>query len=662
MVVKLNIPLLLLFLLLSLFGKSQNSDSISTVLLQPSINEIIKLRPDIATETKVTIANLTETNIYEAPNVITIITDEDIANLGLRDLLDVLNTIPGIQIANDVQNGTSIGMRGMWAEEGKVLFMMDGLVMNDMSYGSIILGHRFSLINIKRIEVIRGAGSSIYGGLAALGVINIVTKSGQEVNGHSISLAGGLSNNELSRILANYYYGGALIKGIDLTTCATINAGKRSNEQRMLPDSSVANFQDSSLVNSIQLLCRLKYKKFTLKQLYEDYNFEASYEPIFSLTRTSITNLSYNFKFRKLDITPFFDYKWQLPWNTQYGDPLIYDLQNLITRRQTLGVNGSYKPLRWLNIIFGSQYYNDNYKHHRKSLTLNNGMYSQSYDAYIVFAEATISTKIAIINIGGRFDQYAYFKPNVLPRLSLAKSFKKWHYKILYGQSFKIPSLQNINLDFSNSLVPEKVTDVQGELGFHSKFLDITATVFNNTLNKLIVYGYDANFNESYSNSGSVKSQGLEMESKIKYKQFILKANYSTFDIISSSAKEILVDTLNLHKGTLAFSRHKLVTNFTYKINQKNSLSLSYIFQTKKAAVERVDIANDEYALISYPSTNNINITYQRTGLFHKVLDVNIGVFNILNTRNFYAYPYNEGYSPLLGMGRELFINLKFNL
>lgn len=657
-----NIFFLILVLLLAFSAGAQQKDSLGRELIQPSLEDIIALKPEISDETKVTIANLLETNVYDAPNVVTIITEEDIKALGMRDLLDILNTIPGINMANDVQNGTSLGIRGMWAEEGKVLFMINGMVINDMAYGSIILGHRFPLDNIKRIEVIRGAGSSIYGGLAALGVINIITKSGQETNGHNLSAAGGVSNKSISRSLLNYNYGGILLRKIEITATGLINSGNRSNESYFLPDSTLSNFKDSSAVNNAHILFTLKYKDLRFKQLYEDYNFQATYEPIFSLCRTSISDLSYNFKFKKFNISPTLTYKWQTPWNTQYGDPAIYDRQNLVTRRVSLGFNGEYKPLPWMVFLIGGQYYNDNFRYHRKRQALNNGKLTQGYDGYIAYSEVNVITKFVNINVGGRFDQYAYFKPNILPRVSLTKGFKAWHYKLIYGESFKIPSLQNINLDIYNNLIPERVTDKQAELGFHSAALDISATVFQNTIKHIIVFGYDSAFNESYINSRDATTRGAELETKVKLGRFTLKSSYSFYRLVECTTNEIMVDTTDAKKGTLGFPAHKLVNNLTYRFNEKNTLSLSYIFQTKKYSFERINSVSGEYGIIRYPETHAINITYQRTGLFNKLLDINVGIFNVLNTAYLYSYPFSQGYSPVMGMGRELFVNFRLNL
>ena len=640
----------------------QNTDTSNTNLLQPSLDDILTLTPNISKETAVTISNLVEINVNEAPNVISIITDQEIKAMGYRDLLDVLNTIPGINIANDVQNGTSIGIRGIWAEEGRVQFMVNGMVLNDMAYGSIILGHRIQLDNIKRIEIIRGAGSSIYGGLAALGAINIISKTGQEINGHDLIIGAGISNSNFSREAMSYSFGGALLNGVELTGAAIVNAGNRSNSKRMLPDSTFVNFADSSLVNNVAMRIQLKYKAFLLKQRYEDYNFQATYEPISSLMRTSISEISYTYKTPKLSITPQATFKWQVPWASQYGDPKIYDLQNITAKRQSAGANGAYKINDWLTFTFGSQIYMDSYKHHRKSYKLKSGKYMQYYSGYIAYAEATVTTKFLNINVGGRFDKYAFYKPNILPRIGLTKAFKNYHYKLLYGQSFKIPPLQNINLDITGTLVPEKVSEMQAELGYQNNRMEFKVVGFNYTIHKFIIFGFDKMYNESYINSGTINNAGAELEAKIKLKRLVIGCNYSNYYTIKSSVNDILVDTLNVKKGTLAFPKHKVVFSLTYKLKKNNSINLFYVMQTQKSTYERVNVTTDEYSLIQYPATNNINITYQRNGFILKFIDVNVGLYNVLNTKNYYLYPSSQGYAPVFGMDREFFVNFKLNL
>ena len=143
-----------------------------------SIDELLKM--------KTTVASKTALNPRETPGIISIITNEEIKNMGARDLVDVLRTVPGINFAYDDAGVIGIQMRGNWAHEGKVLLIIDGQEFNDLKYNTLQFGRHFDVNQIKRIEIIRGPGSALYGGNAELGVINIITYSGEELKKVSV--------------------------------------------------------------------------------------------------------------------------------------------------------------------------------------------------------------------------------------------------------------------------------------------------------------------------------------------------------------------------------------------------------------------------------------------------------------------------------------------
>jgi len=112
----------------------------------------------------------------DAPNIMSIITKEQILALGVRDIKDLLELIPGYDFGYDIDAIVGVYNRGNWAHEGKVLLMIDGMEMNETLYSTTQFGLHYSISNIERIEIIRGGGSAIYGGSAELGIINIITQ------------------------------------------------------------------------------------------------------------------------------------------------------------------------------------------------------------------------------------------------------------------------------------------------------------------------------------------------------------------------------------------------------------------------------------------------------------------------------------------------------
>ena len=71
--------------------------------------------------------------------------------------------------------------------------------MQEQSYASYQFGNRVGVDQIQRIEIIRGPGSSLYGGNAELGVINIITRSAQNLQGIELTGNMGLMENSMGR-------------------------------------------------------------------------------------------------------------------------------------------------------------------------------------------------------------------------------------------------------------------------------------------------------------------------------------------------------------------------------------------------------------------------------------------------------------------------------
>ncbi len=149
-----------------------------------------------STDNLITLATQTTLRLRDAPNVVSVITRADIEAMNARDLLDVLRHVQGFDFGVDVNGVVGMGLRGNWAHEGKILLMIDGLEMNELMYGTTQLGNHFSPSLIERIEIIRGAGSAIYGGFAEYGVINIVTRGSENLNGLQL-------NNTFGRVQNN---------------------------------------------------------------------------------------------------------------------------------------------------------------------------------------------------------------------------------------------------------------------------------------------------------------------------------------------------------------------------------------------------------------------------------------------------------------------------
>lgn len=116
----------------------------------------------------------------KVPAQVSVITAQDIQKHNYTSTSQTMGQLAGVYLnpgadgSIGVGNGDGIMMRGFTSSD--VLVMVDGQPVNNGWNGEV----NWSMIpveNIQKIEVVRGAGSSLYGGRAVGGVISITTKS-----------------------------------------------------------------------------------------------------------------------------------------------------------------------------------------------------------------------------------------------------------------------------------------------------------------------------------------------------------------------------------------------------------------------------------------------------------------------------------------------------
>ncbi len=144
-------------------------------------------------EETVSIASRYEQPISQAPSNVYVITDEDIRHSGATDLPTVLRRIPGLDVMQVTGTDFNIGVRGdNQLNANKLLVMVDGRsIYVDMQGGLSWKNIPVTLPEIKRIEVLKGPASVIYGFNAFDGVVNIITKSPHEIKGTTVQFGGG---------------------------------------------------------------------------------------------------------------------------------------------------------------------------------------------------------------------------------------------------------------------------------------------------------------------------------------------------------------------------------------------------------------------------------------------------------------------------------------
>lgn len=137
-------------------------------------------------------ASRREQPVTEAPASVFVVTAEDIKLSGATSIPDVLRLVPGVDVVSLSGSNQSVSVRGFFTEpfSTKLLVMVDGRSVYWDVYGTVLWNMiPVSLEEIDRIEVIASPASSLYGSNAFSGVINIITKSPEDIAGPSVRLA-----------------------------------------------------------------------------------------------------------------------------------------------------------------------------------------------------------------------------------------------------------------------------------------------------------------------------------------------------------------------------------------------------------------------------------------------------------------------------------------
>ena len=147
-------------------------------------------------EEQVVTASARSSSEARAPASLTIISEDEIRMSGASTIPEILRRVPGVDVAEMNPSDTNISIRGFNRRvSNKVLVLVDGRsVYQDFLGGTFWPLLDVSIPDIARIEVIRGPGSALYGANAFAGVVNIITKSGEEISGVRATLQGGNHN------------------------------------------------------------------------------------------------------------------------------------------------------------------------------------------------------------------------------------------------------------------------------------------------------------------------------------------------------------------------------------------------------------------------------------------------------------------------------------
>ena len=135
-------------------------------------------------------ANKMEEDIKDIPQSITVMTDVQIEERGIKSIKDLIQYIPNL--TTSYYNTDKVNFRGIntsqFTNTNPIVIYIDGIPHSDM------YGFDKTISNVLRVEVLRGPQGTIYGRDSMGGVINIVTKEPSDTVEGSASAEYGTDN------------------------------------------------------------------------------------------------------------------------------------------------------------------------------------------------------------------------------------------------------------------------------------------------------------------------------------------------------------------------------------------------------------------------------------------------------------------------------------
>jgi outer membrane receptor for ferrienterochelin and colicins len=422
--------------------------------------------------------------------------------------------------------------------------MVDGHRLNDNVYDGAFIGtEEFLDVDlIDRVEIIRGPSSSIYGNSAFLGVINILTKKGKDLNGLEASGVAGSFDTYHGRLS----YGRQLDNGLDFLISGSWHdsAGDRKlyYPEFDTPENNNGVAKNSDEDRARRFFSRLSWGEFTLSGGYSwrEKNIPtASFDTLFNdgeeetIDARAFGELKYEHEFAeetRLLARAYYDryeYYGTYPFNyAAPGDPL----DRVVNKDDTIGdwVGTELQLTRTLwnrhTFIVGGEYrenlrqFQHNYDQRPRFDYVNVDQKSRNFGFYGQ-GEVALRTNL-LLNAGVRYDYYETFGSTVNPRAGLI--YSPWEpsaFKLLYGRAFRAPSdfeLYYYSSDFSSpdDLDPETIDTY--ELVHEqqlSKTYRLSSSLYRYEIKNLISQQEDTvNDTLFFANVEKVRAHGFEVE------------------------------------------------------------------------------------------------------------------------------------------------------
>ncbi|WP_438976819.1 TonB-dependent receptor plug domain-containing protein [Polaribacter sp.] len=546
-----------------------------------------------------------ETNKKNIGKIVYKITQETIENSRGKSIVDLLNDVPGVEInGNFSTRGQNLGYYIRGGRNRQVAILLDGVNVNDpSSFNGDFDLRQLDINQIERIEVLKGASSTLYGTGAATGVINIILKkaSKNSFSGTFNSSVGTNSSSENNRFAAdeistNFNFNGTLGK-LDYLFALNGNGSKGLSAAEKIGNKEFEEdvFSRQNMLLKLNYSVNNKFKIGVLTSIDEfSTDFDAfDFDPISfasipadkdnnleSFQKRFAVNADCSYSKGELKLRTFYtDIKrTETPSNDFFkGEVLCFDIFN------------NYKFTNEISLLTGFTAQFQDMIQRTSFSTIEEGKGKQHfYDPYI---SVNYNSSFGFnLNAGSRLNIHNEYGSNFVFNINPSYNFTINNNLIKvftsYSTAFVTPTLSEIftKLPSIGELLPEEDITIEGgfDITLSEKF-NINATYFyREETNKI---GYDPTTFQTINDLGTFLARGFETEVNFKMNSKLsFLANYTHIN-----RDENLL---------LKIPQNKFFIKADYKLTNSTFTSLSYRYVDETTDFGNVSL--DAYNLVDF--------------------------------------------------------------
>jgi len=681
----------------------------------------VRLRYKIYSSEEITItASKIEKNVYDVPNPVNLINEDQITKRNAKTSSEALREEPGVFVQKTNHGGGSAIIRGL--SSNQILLLVDGIRLNNSTYR---LGNHQYLTTVDyncldRIEIVRGPASVMYGSDALGGIINLITqrpstkKMGDELdyNFRFYGRSASADDEKTARAEFSIYNKNiALLLGISYKNFGDLRRGPNSSHPE-IENSTNGLYQSPSGFSQNDFDAKFFYKPDDNQELifafqmtrqkdvprYDKYENNDYMTWIYTPQNRYLTYIAY----KKQSLNKYINsINFTLSYHRQEEGREIQkksytDFRKEIDKVGTLGLNiilnSKYKRH---NINYGIELYLDNVQSKRTITDAetkttkrdNRGRYidGSEYNSTGIFVQDEISISRKFTAVAGL--RYSYFSTNFTFPNDSASGFSgkyEQNFKSFTGSTgliYRLTPQVNLNLNISQGFRAPNLSDI-------SKFGESKGSVYEvpNT------------------NLKPEQMLSFDIGTKLKYNKLIadIFVYYSKISDLLASADALYKGSPTIEKGGeaykvktkknigngfiqgfesyLSYEAGKglfLYTNFTYTYGQNTTLDEPIDGIPPAFGLAGIKWNNQKYYLdfytrfatkqdrLSSDDMDDPRIPDKGTPGWHTInlrtgMKFNQDLYIQLSLENILDYNYREHGSGINGPGRNFIITFEY--